>query len=443
MSLFCLSYSHQHVNIDFRERVYFDHNAIANACARFRCGGEKLPGIQELSILSTCNRTEVYAFSNDNIDGFSETRVTREKLLSFVGQARGLENRSLDNLAHWKHGPSVVGHLCRVASGLESLVLGEPQILGQVGDAMRLGLIMNATGPVLTRLFQTALRCGRRARTETEIGRHSLNVSTVAVNSAERELGELTGKTVVVLGAGDMADLALAQLQKKGIGEIRIVNRTIAKARELSEKYRAHPHVFEQINEVLPLADILITSTGAPHTLITSDMIHDAMQRRPDRKMMILDIALPRDVETAAGSISNVQLCDIDDLQMCTGQSIKIRESQIPHVERMIDFEVDRFLNWYRGVGIEETVGALRRKAESLRTNEVERLFGMLPDMDGDQAAIIEQFSRSLVNKLLHHPTTGLRDLQGTRSAVDYGEAIRELFQLETSHEAQRVEAGK
>jgi glutamyl-tRNA reductase len=442
MSLICLSYSHQHVPIAFRERVYFDSDALANACARFRCGDDQPSEILEFTVLSTCNRTQIYAFSS-NEEQMAPGAEIRDEILSFISQARGIDANSLDEMGRWHFGRSVVEHLSRVACGLESLVLGEPQILGQVGDAMRMGLVMNSTGPVLAKLFQTGIRAGRRARTETTISRHSLNISTVAVNTAERLLQSLVGKTVVVLGAGEMADLALVQLRKKGVSDVKVVNRTIRKANELSEKHDGNAYVLEQINDVLPTADVLITSTGAPHTLITKEMISCAMQQRPGQKMMILDIAVPRDVELAVEDIPNVERCDIDDLHISTGFSTQLRQRQIPQVEAIIQSEVDQFLQWCRGIGVETTVASLRRKADEIRMLELGRLAKLLPDCDIESWDVIEKFANSLVNKLLHDPTVQLRQLHGTRGAVDHGEAIRQLFRLELQRERELSEANR
>jgi glutamyl-tRNA reductase len=439
MSLVCLSFSHQHVPIAFRERVYFDANAMANACARFRCGDARPSTIIEMAILSTCNRTEIYAFSkNEEIN--APSLETFDELHTFVQQARDVERSDLERFGKLLTGTEAVDHLSRVACGLESLVLGEPQILGQVGDAMRLGLIMNSSGPVLTKLFQTAVKSGRRARTETQISQNSLNISTVAVITAERELGSLEGKTVVVLGAGEMADLALTQLRNKGVSRIKVVNRTIAKASELATKHDGKAFVFEHINDLLPKADVLITSTGAPHTLITREMIEYAMEVRPERPMMILDIAVPRDVEMAVEEIPNVQRCDIDDLHMTTGESARLREEQIPQVESIIQSEIDQFMKWFRGIGIESTIVGLRQKADEIRNNELQRLANLLPAHDPSSWNVIERFAESLVNKLLHDPTIQLRHFQGTREALDYGEAVRQLFRLETDRVREAVE---
>lgn len=429
MSLICLSFSHKHTSIGFREQIYFDADSAANACARFRCGGQKPSGLVEFCLLSTCNRTEFYGFSPHETTSEAWLPIQNE-MLDFICQSRAVDRDELKEKADWKFGPDVAQHLSRVACGLESLVLGEPQILGQVGDSMQLGLIMNSSGTVLTNLFQAAIRAGRRARTETQINHHSMNISTVAVNTAERQLGDLKSKTVLVLGAGEMAELALTQLKKKGVTDFRIVNRTIARASELADRYDGTACVFEQISQLLPQADVLITSTGAPHTLITSEMIGFAMQSRPHRPMTILDIAVPRDVETGVEDLPNVTRCDIDDLQIATSHSVSLREQQIPEVEQIVDHEVDRYLGWFRSIGAEDTISSLRRKADEIRKNELARLAGLLPDMDQESWLILEKFAEALVNKLLHDPTLMLREVEGTRDGLDHGEAIRQLFRL-------------
>ena len=457
MALICLSYSHQHTPIAFRERIYFDQSAVANACARFRCGDDDPSPFLELAVLSTCNRTEIYAYCDPRTrpnspadarheiglmgdgcrkDESHELADDQRQLLDFIHESRNVDRESLISMARWHRGPQVFEHLARVAAGLESIVLGEPQILGQVGDAMRMGLVMNSAGPVLTKLFQSAITCGRRSRTETSIGEHSCNISTLAVNAAEKQLGSLKSKTVVLLGAGDMADLALMQLNKRDVQRIYVVNRTLSKARELADKYGGAAFVYEQLTEVLPWADLLITSTGAPHTLVTRDMIADMMRVRQDRSLAILDIAVPRDVEMTVDAIANVWRMDIDDLQMAAGESVRFRKSSIPQVSKIIDHETDRFLAWIRGVGIERTIAALRKKTDQIRRTELDRLLLLLGVLEPEQQQVIEQFSRSLTNKLLHDPTTKLRRIDGTRMAVDHGETIRELFALDTESHA-------
>ncbi len=398
--------------------------------ARFRCGQDKPTQLTEMVVLSTCNRIEIYACTSSELTSLENELATRE-ICEFVADARGLDPVQLNQIGRWFHGDEVIRHLCRVACGLESLVLGEPQILGQVGDAMKTGLIMDSCGIVLTRLFQASIKAGRRARHQTRINQGSLNVSTAAVNTAERELGSVQGRSVVLLGAGEMAELALEQLSKKGVGEIFVVNRTIEAAKILADRYGGKPLVFEQMMRVLPSADILICSTGAPHTLITKQMIELAMPARCGRQLMILDIAVPRDVEPTVDEIPNVIRCDVDDLYVATGNSASLRNQQVPEVEQLIESEFHQFVGWFRSVGVEPTISELRVKADGLRQTELHRLASLIPDVSESDWQVIERFSKSLTKKLFHDPTVRLRALHGTRSATNHAQAIRELFNLE------------
>ena len=432
MILLGLSFSHFHVPIALREKIHFDEDAIANAYARFRCGDDTPVETLELAILSTCNRTEFYLLCDaDPAESHRVSDAIFDDVLNFIAESRNVTVDELRSHARCYHGPEVVEHMCRVASGLESSVLGEPQILGQVGDMLRLSLAINSIGAVLNKLIQVAIRAGRRARTETEINVNSLNISSVAVNMVERDLGGVAGKTVLVLGAGEMAELALKQLQALGAGSVIVVNRTLARAKELAGRFAGEAYVFEHLFQLMPQADVLISSTGAPHTLITRSIIEMAMMHRSDRPLAIIDIAIPRDVELEVGQVAGVTRCDLDDLQTAAGERAALREQQVPLVESIIRAEVDQYLCWFRSIGVESTVVALRKKAEAIRQDELKRLQAILPPLDEKSWAMVEKFSKSLSNKLLHDPTTRLRDLHGSRHAVDYAEAIRVLYSLD------------
>lgn len=434
MNLTCLTYSHQHVPIELREQIYFDSNSIEIASDRIRLKQPNSSGIVEFVILSTCHRTEIYTFSdglpNDRLPKNGLPCEIRDEVVSWVTQSCDVNRQELLRRGKWIEGPEVLNHLARVACGLESLVIGEPQILGQVGDAMRLAESLDSSGPVLTKMFQAAIRAGRRARAETQINKHSLNLSTAAVDIAERRLGTLSGKMVVVLGTGEMADLAIKQLRKKGATNINVVSRTLAKAKQLASKHNGQAFVFEQINSLLSDADVLISSTSAPHPLITRDRVGNAMQDRENRPLIILDIAVPRDVEPSVEKVPRVQRFDVDDLHLAMGNSARLRHQEIPRVEDLIHQEIDRFLHWFRSIGIESTITGLRQKTDDIRTSELNRLYDLLPDLSEESRDIIKKFADSLVNKILHDPTVQLRQHGGTHNAVDHGEAIRQLFRL-------------
>jgi glutamyl-tRNA reductase len=428
MNLVCLSFSHKRVPIALREQLYFDENSLATASSRFRCGDSRPDMLLEMLILSTCNRTEVYGVTVSNaLNGRDEIQAA---LMQFLVESKGLNQCDLENVAEWFHGPAVAEHIGRVACGLESLVLGEPQILGQVGDALRLGLTMNAAGTVLSKLFLSAIRAGRRARLETQIGQNSTSISTIAVQTAASVLGSLSDKHVVVLGAGEMTELALRQLVRLGVNRITVVNRTFAAAQAMAQRYGADPLVFEQLGKVLPKADVLITSTGAPHTLLDQTMISNAMCHRPDRPLVILDIAVPRDCDPRVRELANVSLCDIDDLQLASDQSLSMRAQEIPQVELILQQELDQFFAWHQSIDIEPLVARLRQHVEEIRRAEIARLRKLLPELPDESTETIERFSHSLVNKLFHGPTTHLRNLDGSRNGIDFAEAIRELFDI-------------
>ena len=436
MILLGLSFSHFRVPIALREKIHFDEDSIANAYARFRCGDDTPVEILELAILSTCNRTEFFLLCDaDPTHADPVSEAVFSDVLEFIADSRNLTASELRTHGRCYFGPEAVEHLMRVASGLESSVLGEPQILGQVGDMLRLSLAINSIGAVLSKLIQVAIRAGRRARHETEINVNSLNISSVAVNTVERDLGGLNGKTVVVLGAGEMAELALKQLHENGAGSVVVVNRTLARATELAKRFGGEAHVYEHLSQLLPRADVLISSTGAPHTLITRPMIELAMLNRSERPLAIIDIAIPRDVDLEVGTLPLVTRCDLDDLQMATGERAALREQQVPKVEAIIREEMDQYLKWFRSIGVESTVVALRKKAEDIRREELERLRSILPTMDVASWSVVEKFSRSLTNKLLHDPTVRLRELHGSRHAVDYAEAIRVLHDLSSDED--------
>jgi glutamyl-tRNA reductase len=441
MNLVCLSFSHKRVPIALREKLYFDENSLATALSRFRCGDARPEILLELVILSTCNRTEIYGLVTPH--GSPDSKEVESVLLQFLVESKGLTADQLRPLADWFDGPEVAEHLCRVASGLESLVLGEPQILGQVGDALRFALTMNSAGAVLTKLFLGAIQAGRRARVETQIAQNSTSISTLAVETARNALGSLADKNVVIVGAGEMTELALNQLARLGTGRLMIVNRTFAAARALAARYSAEPFVFEQLNNLLVAADLLITSTGAPHTLIDESTIAALMKQRPAKPLVILDIAVPRDCDPRIRDLPNVTLCDIDDLQMASDLALSIRANEIPVVESILKQELELFFNWHRSIEIEPLIARLRQRIEGIRERELSRLRGILPELTDDAMQAITRFSQALTNKYFHEPTARLRQLDGSRDGIDFADAIRELFDLSENHLAKPLGAHK
>ena len=324
-----------------------------------------------------------------------------------------------------------VEHLYRVASGLDSLVLGEPQILGQVMAAFELARGQDAVGPVLSRLFQSALHTGKRARAETAISHNPASISSVAINLAEQSVPNLPDAQIVVVGAGEMAELAVAALKKRGAHRILVVNRTLERARNLAEQWGGESATFEKIPQAIARADIVIASTGAPHMILYEDMVKTALSSRPDRPLVIIDIAVPRDVDPEVGDLFGVQLYDIDMLHDYLENSLARRASQVPLVERILDEELREFMRYFRSLDVIPLIVEMWQRAEAIREAELEKTLRRMPNLTPGERKRLEAMTMALVKKLLHAPTTRLRAEAGTPRAADIAEATRNLFGLE------------
>ena len=438
MTILCLGLSHHTALIDLRERLSFTDTALQAALARFGCGHDARPEpFSELVILSTCNRLETYACVRPALSAVegdawrsSADAGPFHALLDFLVDARGVPPSELESHLYRYTHIEAVRHLCRVAAGLDSMILGEPQILGQVTDAYEAALGHRAAGTILSTLFQTAIRAGKRARTETAISRNPASFSSVAIQLAEQVIGSLANRNVLIIGAGEMGELAVEALCARGVRHITVANRTQQRATELANRWGGQAARFEQLAEALMQSDIVIASTGAPHTIISPALARDVTARRPSRPLIFIDIAVPRDVDPAVKDIPGVYVFDIDDLQARLEGSIAERQNEIPRVEAIVDREVAGFETWLRGVEVMPVIADLRQKAEAIRQRELERTLRYLPDLDPQTREHIQHLSRSLVNKLLHEPTLRLRAEAGDGHAARYAEAVRHLFGL-------------
>ncbi len=432
MTILCLGLSHKTSPVELRERLNFTSTSLRAALARFGCGRDARPaGISELAILSTCNRLELYACVHSaEAQGAQTADDVFAPLLDFVVEARGLPAAEFEAHLYRHAGRDAVTHLCRVAAGLDSMILGEPQILGQVFEAREMARAQGAAGPVLSALFRTAIRAGKRARAETAIGRNPASVSSVAVRLAEQVVGELAGRRVLVIGAGEMGTLAVEALRVRGVRHIAVVNRTRRRAAELAERWGGQAFSFEQLVEAIRQADIVIASTEAPHTIIGPGMVRETLIGRSGQPLVLIDIAVPRNVDPAVGDIPNVYVFNIDDLQTRLEGAIVERQNEVPRVESIVAQEVMTFEEWLRGVDIMPVITDLRQKAEAIRQRELDRTLRHLPDLDSPTREQIERLSRSLVNKLLHEPTVRLRTEAGNGQAAQYADVVRDLFGL-------------
>ncbi len=421
MHIHCLGLNHTTAPVSLREKLDFSEEAVQASLARLGCGGG-LQSVSGLVILSTCNRVELYAVAAEMAYGELET---------FLYEARGVDVEELRPHLYQYSDADAVEHLMRVAAGLDSLVIGEPQILGQVTRALELARAQDASGPLLNRLFQAAIHTGKRAHTETGISRNPASVSSLASRLCEQAHPDLRSAQVVVLGAGEMAELAVEALRKRGAQKILVVNRTLERARRVAGRWQAEVSTFESIQSALTRADILIASTGAPHTLIHPEMVAAAMQARPERSLMLIDIAVPRDIDPEVADVPRVRLVDIDTLNERLETSLAERSADIPLVEAIIAQEQADFLEFLSSLSVLPLIANLRQQAEAIRQKELERTLRRLPRLSEAERQYIELMTQALVKKILESPTRRLRQEASSGNGIEYAALTRALFDLD------------
>jgi glutamyl-tRNA reductase len=328
----------------------------------------------------------------------------------------------------------VVGHLFEVAAGLDSLVIGEPQILGQVTRSLELARGQNTAGSIMNRLFQAAIHAGKRTRTETAISRNPASVSSLAASLSERTLHKISEAQIVILGAGEMAELAVEALRKRGAQKILVVNRTLERARDLVQRWDARATTFENILPALRSADILISSTGAPHTLISAQMVDNVMRSRADRPLVLIDIAVPRDIDPEVANHPLVTLYDMDNLNAKLEHSLSERIAEVPHVKRILEEELALFGEYWRSLDMLPLIADIRQSAETIRQTELEKTLRRLPDLTEAERDHIEAMTQALVKKLLHAPTNRLRAEASTPRASEIAALARTLFNVSDEH---------
>jgi glutamyl-tRNA reductase len=416
--LVCLGLSHRTAPVELRERL-----------STLAPGAGRCPAVEEHTVLSTCYRVELYAYL---VDGVEEAR---EELIGVLANGHGVERDLLVNHLYVHAGEDVARHLCRVAAGLDSLVLGEAEILGQVGDAFEQGRAAETTGPVLALLFRTAVTAGRRARNETAIGANPATASSMAMALAEGALGSLRDKNALVVGAGRIALQTLKAATGRGIASTAVANRTKERAVEAATPFGATSYGLDELTSALTWADVAVTATSSEEPVVPTDAVAAAMAAREGRPLVLVDLAVPADVERSAGEVPGVRLFDVDDLRAGLDDAMAARLREVPKVETVVAEEVESFSRRFRELEIEPLVAALRRQAESIRELELERTLRELGEVDPETADRIEHLSRALVKKLLHEPTVRLRARAGEGDADDVAAAVRELFGLTAPRE--------
>jgi glutamyl-tRNA reductase len=403
--------SHHETPVELRERFAFSRDALAPALRRLP---EGLGG----AVLSTCNRSELYLTS--------ETPIQRDVAIEALLTAHGDTPPEAVAFFHYEDADAVQ-HLYRVAAGIDSLVVGESEILGQVREAFSAATTAGSGNPVIARLFHSALRVGRRARSETEIGAHGLSVAALAVSLSKRLLGDLRRKSVLVVGAGEVGQRAAMALAQAGAGRLLVTTRRSELASEIARDLNGSAIPFAEMPRALFEADVIISATAAPEAIIKEHDVLAAMAFRRERPLMIVDIAVPRDVDGSVRDIDNVHLFDIDDLQAAAEANLETRRREVGAVEAIVNEEAARFETWLAERGVVPTIAALRQSAEATRLQELQRTLDRLPNLTDAERKRLDAMTKALVNRLLHAPVTRLRD-QGSERHLD---AVRELFDLD------------
>ena len=418
LDFLCVGLNHETSPLEIRDALVMNEGEVERAIRDLRERG----GVEEALVLSTCNRTEIYARG-----------VAIADLPRFVNdlfrEIKGMDLVAKGHRLYTYREPDSVRHLFRVASGLNSQVLGEPQIAGQVKDALQLAARSGGSGPVIERLLESALRCAKRARAETGIGRGPVSAVYAAVNLASKVLGHLGDKRVLVIGAGEMAGLAICHLMEAGVAQFTIAARSRERADPLASSTRARVVSIEAIPVVLPGADVVVGATAAPGFMVSETFVRTAMKVRRNRPLLMIDLAVPRDFDPAVSKLPNVFLHDLDALAAIVAQSLEQRRAEVPKVESIIEEETGRFMRWYRSLTLKPTVTAFRGHFERIAQAELERHRRRFRPEDLPAA---ESLAHGIIQKLLHTPTTRLG-----RAAEDGGlglrriDAVRDLFGMD------------
>ena len=423
MSIVCIGVNHQTTPISLRERFALSEAQMRAALARCGCGDREATGpYSELILLSTCNRVEMYTISSSNQFEESEellaeiTGVAREEFAPHLYRYRDLD---------------AARHLFSVGAGLDSMVLGEPQILGQVAESYTLALSVGSTGLILSRLFQCAIHAAKRAHHETNISTNPATVSSVAVHLIASIVRPLNEAHVLVVGAGEMAEMAVEALRKRGVRDITVVNRTVARARLLADRWHAQAKGFEHLEQELAKSDVVISSTSAPHTIFHRDNVNKAMEHRSTRSLIMMDIAVPRDIDEDVRDLEFVYLYDIDQLQDHLSRSVEERKAEVPSVEAILAEELHDFEDWYQRLAIRPVIKAIHQQAEEIRRQQVEKALRRQSNMNVETQEQIETLTKALVKKLLHQPTSCLKEQSRNGKAAQYALYACEFFGLD------------
>jgi glutamyl-tRNA reductase len=427
MHLTLVGLSHKTAPVEIREKLTFPATRQDEALTQILDS----PAVAEAVILSTCNRTEIYALTASGYDGTGA-------IIDFLADYHSLDRHELVRYLYLSEGEAVVRHLFRVIASLDSMVVGEAQILGQVKEAYDCSFEAGACQRVFNKLFRQSFEVGKRVRTETEIGENAVSISYAAVELAKRVFDTLEGRTILVLGAGKMSELTAKHLISCGVKNVLVANRTYERAVELAERFDGEAIRYDDLDRMREV-DIVISSTAATHYVLDKERVASAMRGRKGSPLFLIDIAVPRDIDPAVNDVQDVFLYDIDDLNGVVEANLEDRMREAERAEVIIEEEIRQFEQWLESMEVVPTVAAMRARAEAIRQTELEKALRRMGGLSEKEVKTIEALTSSIVNKMLHEPTSRLKDAATEKDAIAFVDAARYLYGLEESAPRERA----
>lgn len=420
MHILKVGFNYKTAPVEIREKLTFSEEALKEAMVELK----NRKSILENVILSTCNRTEIYAVVD-------QLHTGRYYIKTFLADWFDIDKDEISTYMYITENDDAMEHLFRVTTGLDSMVLGETQILGQVRDAFLTSQEMKTTGTIFNELFKQAITFGKRVHHETAIGEHAVSISYTAVELAKKIFGTLENQRVTIIGAGKMGELAVKNLQGSGASQITVMNRTFAKAEELATKYKTKAASLDKLEFILADTDILISSTGAADVILTKKMLQPILKKRKGEPLFLVDIAVPRDIDPAISELEHVFLYDIDDLQHIVDENLEERRKAADQVEILLGEEIGIFKEWLRTLGVVPVISALRQKALSIQSETMQSIERKMPDLTEREKKVLSKHTKSIINQLLKEPITQAKELAGAENAEHALQLFVDIFGIE------------
>lgn len=406
--------------VEIRERFALSEHQLTDALQQLL----QVESVSECVIVSTCNRTEWYVVVD-------RMHMCGHDIRHFMEQWYGVERRVFTPYLYIHESERAIEHLFRVTAGLDSMVVGETQILGQIRQAFLHAQEQGATGTCFNHVFKQAITFAKRAHAETNINDNAVSVSYAAIELGKRIFGSFAGKKVLILGAGKMSELTVKHLYSQGAAEVMVANRTLYRAEELAKQYHGRACTLDNVKSLLPEADIVISSTGSPTYVLRASDVERMMKQRRTRPLFLIDIAVPRDLDPGIGEVSNVFLYDIDDLEGIVQSNLEVRDKAALKIEDMIDEELVEYRHWLQMLGVHPLIRSLQSKANRIHENTLDSMFKKLPDLSDREAKVIRQLTKSMLNQMMHDPILQIKELAAGKNGADAMHYFAELFALE------------